>query len=124
MALTEDDTVFFRVKLGSGTDLADAESRLDRLGDRRAVVLEVLEERLATLVATPASFSVAGEYSQDTKENIRQVERSITDARAELETGGDVDLGLVRIQAPAPYGNPRVYDTEESVVRGLRLGGR
>lgn len=116
MALTTDQEVFFRRKLGTNTDLTDAETRYLRLGSEWLVVVEVLEERMATLVATPASFSIPGEYSQDTKENIRILERALADARAEAEAGEDIDENLVYIQAPFDD-SPMFLDTESAAVR-------
>lgn len=124
MALTDDQIAFYRRKLGAGVDLTDMESRLTRLeGNDRAVVLEVLEERLATLIATPASFAVPGEYSQDTRDNIAVTQRAVSDARAELDAGEDVDDNLVEIQSPlyAVRPNHRL-DTEEASARGRSAG--
>lgn len=118
MALTDEQIAFFRRKLGTGTDLTDVETRLTRLeGSERAVVVEVLEERLATLIATPASFAVPGEYSQDTRDNIAVTQRSIADAKAELAAGEDVDDQLVYIQAPLYALRPETVDTEERRAR-------
>lgn len=116
MALTTEQQVFFRRKLGSNVDLADAETRLTRLSDEWLVVVEVLEERLSTLVATPASFSIPGDYSQDTRDNIRLVERALADARAEAEAGEDIDENLVYVQSPFDD-SPVFLDTESAAVR-------
>lgn len=129
MALTEDQTAFYRRKLGTGADLADIEVRLARLGDDQLVVLEVLEERLATLVSSPASFTVPGEYSQDTRENIKQLQVEVADARRAAESGDDSGIPIVTVQPPY-YAVPRrtALDTEEFLVRNwagrTRGGGR
>jgi hypothetical protein len=75
-------------QLGTTTDLTDLETRYTRLGGARAVALEVLRERLATLRAQPASVNVSSVVSVSYTENIRAYERQI----ALLEAG----------QPPAP----------------------
>lgn len=124
MALTTDQTAFFRRKLGTGVDLTDIETRLTRLeGDAFAVVVEVLEERLSTLISSPASFVVPGEYSQDTRDNIKATQAALYEARSDLLAGEDVDENMVFIQAPY-YSSPvvRVVGTEEMSARGYATG--
>jgi hypothetical protein len=126
VALTDDQTAFFHRKLGTGTDMADIEVRLARLdGAEYAVVVEVLEERLATLVSSPASFTVPGEYSQDTRDNIKATQQALRDAQTEAEVGEDVDDALVYVQEPY-YAIPdsRVCDSEEMFARGYSRYGR
>lgn len=127
MALTDDQTAFFRRKLGKSVDLTDVELRLTRLGgNERAVVVEVLEERLNTLVSSPASFVVPGEYSQDTRENIKATQAALADAQAELVAGSDLDGSEVFVQEPYYRTSATYLDTEEMFARGYarRTGGR
>lgn len=65
-------------QLGTTTDLADLETRYARLGTARAVALEVLRERLAALLAQPATITVSGVVGIGTAENIKAYERQIT----------------------------------------------
>jgi hypothetical protein len=92
-------------ELGTTTSVTDLETRYTRLGTARAVALEVLRERLATLRAQPSTVSVSGVVSVGYAENIRAYERQI----AALENGeppapdDPVDgstgsLGLLRLQ--------------------------
>lgn len=64
-------------ELGTATDLTDLETRYTRLGGARAVALEILRERLAALIAQPASVNVSSVVSVSTAENIKAYERQI-----------------------------------------------
>ncbi|MFE1949919.1 hypothetical protein ACFW9D_05555 [Streptomyces sp. NPDC059524] len=75
-------------QLGTTTNIPDLETRYTRLGTARAVALEVLRERLAALLAQPATINVSSVVSVGTAENIKAYERQI----ALLEDG----------QPPAP----------------------
>ena len=70
-------------QLGPTTDTADLEVRYTRLGTARAVALEVCRERLAVLLAQPATVTVSGVVGVGTAENIKGYERQI----AALEAG-------------------------------------
>lgn len=83
MALTTDVTAWLKGELGTTVDLADLETRYTRLGTARAVALEVLRERLATLRSQPSTVNVSGVVSIGTTENIKAYERQI----AALENG-------------------------------------
>lgn len=101
VALTADQTAYYRRKLGTGVDLTDVEARQTRLlGDQYAVVVEVLDERLATLISTPATFSVDG-YSQSTAANIEATRKLLTEAVADQQAGADLEPSAVRIVKPA-----------------------
>lgn len=94
--LTDEQAAYLRSELGPDVDLVDAQGRYTRLGDVTAVVTEVLRERLATLVAGPASFSVSGVYSQDTSANITALREQLS----RVGTPGDSGLpDLVRYRA-------------------------
>lgn len=75
-------------QLGTATDTADLDDRYTRLGNARAVAIEVLYQRKADLLAQPASVAVSAVVSVTYTENIKALERQI----AFLEGGG----------APAP----------------------
>src|SRR4051794_24163475 len=70
--LDPEDLVWVRNQIGDKTPPTDTElhGRYDVPGDRLLVVKEVLDRRLSNLLADPASFSVSGEYSQDTRTNV------------------------------------------------------
>lgn len=73
MALTDDEFEQIRAEIGDATPPTDLE--LDEIHDRvdsvGGVVYEVTSKRLADLLASPASFTVSGEYSQSTEANIK-----------------------------------------------------
>ncbi|MFJ8677225.1 hypothetical protein [Streptomyces sp. NPDC093589] len=71
-------------QLGTATDTNDLDDRYTRLGNARAVAIEVLYQRKADLVAQPASVAVSAVVSVTYTENIKALERQI----AYLEGGG------------------------------------
>jgi hypothetical protein len=81
MALTAEQIVTIRRQVGNSPDDAALNEAHDRLiGEDdpvAAVVLEILEIRLADLRRQPSSFSIPGEYSQSTDGNIRTLEAQI-----------------------------------------------
>lgn len=124
MALNNDQEAYFQTRLGSAYDSYDAEQRLIRLGGdgyESAVVVEVLEQRLADLSLKPASFTVPGEYSEDRSKNIALIQQQITEARAEASADGTLENPDARIVEAAPFAVPTfTLDTEEFYVRGGR----
>jgi hypothetical protein len=75
VGLTSDQLALVRAEIGSAAPPSDAD--LDVIYARRGglvgVVREVWNTRLTTLLAQPASFSIPGDYSQSTGENIRAI---------------------------------------------------
>ena len=84
MSLSDAEIVAIRRRVGSVPDDTELNSIYDRTGSVTETAREVLELRLAELLRTPATFSVSGEYSQGTAENIKGLQQSL----AEL---GDLD---------------------------------
>jgi hypothetical protein len=80
-----------------GTDTPPSDSQLavmlERIGSAAGVALEVLRTRYADLLSQPASFSIAGEYSQSTGENIRSMEKLIAQVEA-LAASDGVETGF------------------------------
>jgi hypothetical protein len=72
-------------ELGTTTDIADLDSRYTRLGSARAVALEVLRERLQTLLSQPLKVTVSGVITVDNSANVAALERQI----AQLGSGED-----------------------------------
>lgn len=98
MGLTAEQLRVVRTWVGTRTP-SDAE--LDEIFDRRgsslsATVEEVLKTRYADLVATPATFSVSGEYSQSTIANMKALEKLIA-AVDGLDDDAIEDGGLVSV---------------------------
>lgn len=87
MTLTTPEEKYLRTKVGSAVDLAVLQESYDRLGSLDAVAREILETRLADLLADPASFAIPGEYSQDTRTNIENLQKTLA------SLGGTSDLG-------------------------------
>ncbi|MEU4916875.1 MULTISPECIES: hypothetical protein [Streptomyces] len=78
-------------QLGPNSDPADLDARYTRLGTARAVALEVLSERHAALLAQPATVNVSAVVSISTAENIKALERKITELRAGIPLAPDED---------------------------------
>jgi len=97
-ALTDVQLGFLHDHLGTDADEDNLQERYDRLLDLNKVVVEVLERRLADLLSTPASFSVGGDYSQSTAENIR----ALTDKLAQFAGGSLTGVSRVRMILPVP----------------------
>lgn len=76
-------TAWLLSQLGSDTDLADLTARYTRLGNARAVAVEVVRGRLADLLTAPGSVSVSGVVSVNFSANIAAYERQL----AELLSG-------------------------------------
>ncbi len=102
MGLEYEDLQWVRNQIGDATPPTDAtlDARYDALGDRTAVVKEVIDRRLANLLSDPASFSVSGEYSQSTEANIRALQAKLEDL------GGSSGESSVRMIGPS-YGSVR-----------------
>lgn len=96
MALTVDEIAYLKSRLGSGIDLVDLAERVLRLPSLDAVVVEVLDQRVADLLAKPASFSVSGEYSQDQSSNIKALQAQADYVRIRIPRG----LEVVRVNDP------------------------
>lgn len=100
-----------QAELGTSLDFEDLTARYDRLGELDAVITEVLRIRLADLTASPTTFSIPGEYSQDASAQLKSLE-------ARLGLTGDAATAVVNI-ARSEYSRtePRALDTEERTVR-------
>lgn len=95
-ALTEPELALARVELGTAMDEDDLQERYNRLdSDLSAAIAEVLRQRLADLIAAPASFNTP-DYGQTTTENIKVLQAQIDKLDAGLVGG----VSLVRIVRP------------------------
>lgn len=83
-ALTEGQLVTLRRQVGSSPTDGELQLIFDRVGSLTETAREVLEIRLANLRAEPTSFTVPGEYSQDTSGQIKALD-------AQLAKLGDLD---------------------------------
>jgi hypothetical protein len=79
VALTADERALVRSEIGDAEPPTTTE--LDEIHERRGglvgVVREVWSKRLADLLAEPASFSVAGQYSESSGDNIRAIQERL-----------------------------------------------
>lgn len=103
MAVPVNTLAWIRSKVGDTPDDATIDAVYTRLlSDQVATAREILDKRLANYLASPASFSVSGEYSQSVGDNIRALQEALN-SDAELETG--TSGGLVGIVPPParPY---------------------
>ena len=103
MALDDDQLAYLRRQVGSTPDddsLQDIYDRLDASGYDEdedhldAVALEVLETRLADLLANPSVMEIEGVYSQSTAANIRALQEQIDDR------GGGAGASRLRFTQP------------------------
>ncbi|MDT3396331.1 hypothetical protein RKE29_06700 [Streptomyces sp. B1866] len=82
-------------RLGTA-DPADIQTRYTRLGSARAVLLEVLAERRARLLAEPLRLTVDGVVTLDQSNNLTGIERQMATAATEPApddpAAGDEDL--------------------------------
>lgn len=104
MALSTDQYVYIRRQTGSTPSDSDLNVIYTRVGNVDVLVLEVLETRYANLLATPASFTVVGDYSQSTGENLKALAAKIKAWRAwMLSQGldpGPTDGSVLTFQEP------------------------
>lgn len=68
---------WLQAHLGSEADLLDLAARYERLQSARAVVAEVLRERIAGLVAEPLKVTVNGIVTVDNSANVAALERQL-----------------------------------------------
>jgi hypothetical protein len=103
-ALTGSDLRYTRRRVGSLPVDADLQTIYDAFlaeGVEQPLewmILEVLETRLAELIRNPATFSVAGEYSQSTSENIKALKEQIESQRMWMAS-----LGIVLDSSPGAF---------------------
>lgn len=81
--------------VGSSPSDEDLALRHERLGSAHAVALEVLRGRQAEFLASPATFSVDGDYGQGTAVNITELRRQIAQLEQLVANDGQVAVGVV-----------------------------
>ena len=86
--LTDEQLAYLRAELGPETTAEEVQARWERLGDPQLVAVEVVRERLAALQAGPATFSLAGVYSQSTAENLRSYREQLARLTGAAGSGG------------------------------------
>ena len=95
--LTADELAYARTKLGTSMDAADLQARYNRLDSLPNAIGEVLDQRVADMLASPLSFAVPGEYSENREGNIRQLAALADQVRTDDPTTG---LSTVRVSNP------------------------
>lgn len=75
--LTEQEIAFLRAEVGSDPPDEQLQDRMDRLGSVLQVADEILRERLANLVAAPASLNVPGVIGVNTAANITALQKQL-----------------------------------------------
>lgn len=95
-------------QLGTATDVDDLQSRYTRLGTARAVALEVLRERYATLLAQPTGVTITNVVAINTTANLAAYERQIAALEAgdppapdETNPTGEYAIGYIQL-VPRP----------------------
>lgn len=123
MALTSEQLYQVRTWLpwNPPTD-AELSTRYDTIGESSIfpLVHEQLRRQLMLALATPAQFSISGEYGQNTAENIAGIRQALKDVEAEqlAEAGGITASSLVR---PNPYRAGRTLPASITVGGATRL---
>lgn len=92
MALDADVLAVLRSWVGETPDDATLEAKFDRLGSVAAVVLEVLRERRAALLAGPIEWTTEDGYRENNKENLKALDALISDV-----IGGAVGDPVARV---------------------------
>lgn len=95
MALTLDELALVRAEVGDTVPPSDDD--LDEIHDRRGglvgVVREVWSKRLADLLASPASFTVSGEYGQNVASNILGIQQRLRELAGADDTDNEIPPG-------------------------------
>jgi hypothetical protein len=77
MAITAEQLAEVRDWVGSTPDDGEVGDTFDALGSVRDTIRRILRRRRADLIANPAQFSVPGEYSQNTGDNLKYLDALI-----------------------------------------------
>lgn len=77
----------------------DLDDIYDRKGGLVGVVRVVWAQRLANLMAEPATFSVAGEYSQSTAKNIEAMQQRLKELSGAADDSDDIPPGGIEVVA-------------------------
>jgi hypothetical protein len=95
MPLDPDQLAIVRDEIGTVEPPSDGD--LDDIYDRKGglvgVVRTVWAQRLANLLAEPATFSVAGEYSQSTRDNIEGIQNRLKELSGTADDSDDIPPG-------------------------------
>ncbi len=81
MALSSDQLATIRDEIGTAATPTDADLDVihDRVSGLVGVVRAVWAQRLANMLAEPATFSVSGEYSQSVAANIEAIRKRLSE---------------------------------------------
>lgn len=92
MALDPEQLAEVRDEIGTVEPPSDSD--LDDIHDRKGglvgVVRAVWAQRLADLLASPASFSVSGEYSENNSANIDGIQKRLAELAGEPDDSDDI----------------------------------
>ncbi|GGL03164.1 hypothetical protein [Streptomyces flaveus] len=84
MSLTDAEYAYLRSQIGE-VERSDLNARHQRLGSVNAVAIEILRERKAALVSDPLTITVQGVATVNNAENVKALERQITDLEVTTE---------------------------------------
>ncbi|MFE2149082.1 hypothetical protein ACFXAO_03475 [Streptomyces lavendulae] len=98
--MTSEVLRWLMAQLGPDSDPADLEQRYERLHSARAVAQEVLQERIAALLAEPLRVSINGIATIDQTSNLAAFERRLAQVTTQsapddvLEEADDLLRGI------------------------------
>lgn len=88
MASTEETRTLLAERVGLNTPEPDLVEALERSsGDVLGAALSILRARYADMVATPAKWSVAGDYEEDHSANLAALSNLISSLEVEASAG-------------------------------------
>ncbi|MET8442721.1 hypothetical protein ABZV28_17640 [Streptomyces sp. NPDC004981] len=99
MTLTDADQAYLTSELGAA-DRTDLETRYAHLGSLPAVVMEILRERKAALIAAPLTVTAQGVAMVSSTENVKVIKRQIVAMRDQGTQGA-------LMASPVPLIRPR-----------------
>lgn len=99
MALTPDQLSIVRAEIGDAVppEDGDLDDLHEQYGGLVGIVRHIWKHRLADLLADPASFTVPGEYGQNTTENIKAIQKRLFELASYADDGDLLPPGGVAV---------------------------
>lgn len=98
MALNAAQLAAIRAEVGSTPDDATLQLIFDRTANLGAVAVEVISMRLSDLLASPATFTIIGDYSQSNETNIAGLRSQLSRLHGLSGDDGSALFGTERLR--------------------------